>query len=102
MKAYRTRIRKAFGYSWFASTGNEDGDSLFVVALLIAPPSGGLLCARFGWGHDEDIPLRPWPAMAIVRTNHGPDLCVGLFGFYVGLTVSLDGAKDAAYLRRQA
>jgi hypothetical protein len=43
---------------------------------------------RIGWGHDHDLPLRPWPAYHLGRTPKGhQDLCVSWFGLYFGVTV---------------
>ena len=41
---------------------------------------------RLGWGYDDDLPLRPWPAIRRNRMlSSALDLCAAWCGFYVGL-----------------
>lgn len=64
---------------------DSDETSLWQMALLFEQPS--VWAFRMGWGHDEEVPLRPWPTWCRKQAAMGyQDFCIGLLGFYVGLS----------------
>ena len=54
---------------------------------------------RLGWGWDQDLPFRPWPACHMSLLERAPkvhkfaarqDFCASFLGVYFGLTVYWD------------
>lgn len=83
LKIGPVRIKAGFSN---VNTGEERSAQVAVVGKHRDQRALGFRC---GWGYDEDLPLRPWPSYALTTSRTSRDLCVGGFGFYVGLSREL-------------
>lgn len=96
-------------WDWIFGTGEWIGGraSLCVVDIGDSPIVGGVVvyskllrllpfAVRAGWGWDEDLPFRPWPAWHFEVMDKGPigmgrsllinDLAIGMLGLYVAFS----------------
>ena len=64
-----------------------DSDETSVGQLVVIGEWPSIWSIRIGWGHDDELPLSPWPDWHRKTTDGGwEDLCLAWCGLYVGFT----------------